>query len=262
MRGSVTAALLAAALAAGCADGPVAITPPPRHYEMTPGDHRIAFDAPHDWAVVNKGSEITIRKGSIEKGVLAIEIRDLGPAGRDGIEAEVKRARELWTTGRTEDARWRLQRIHVARGSFTTASQRNHFWETLHDLTAAPSSTESGDIDNRFTTLLDSVRTLEPQSLEESVDQAVQSLEDLKNRREIVARKQITIDGHDALLFATRYRQTHADPRSYVVIRNGSRLLGVWMDRSRSGAPYPAFDGIVKSLRFRPSVPATPKITT
>ena len=121
--------------------------------------------------------------------------------------------------------------------------------------------TESSDIDNRFTALLDSVRTLEPQSLEESVDQALVSIEDLKNRREIVARKQITIDGHDALLFATRYRMAHNDPRTYVVIRNGSRLLGVWMDRSRSGAPYPAFDGIVKSLRFRASAPPAPKIT-
>jgi len=46
-----------------------------------------------------------------------------------------------------------------------------------------------------------------------------------------------------------------------VVIRNGARLLGVWMDRSRSSAPYPAFDGIVKSQRFRASAAATPKIT-
>jgi len=42
-------------------------------------------------------------------------------------------------------------------------------------------------------------------------------------------------------------------------------LLGcgeeVWMDRSRSGAPYSAFDGIVKSLRFRASAAAAPKIT-
>ena len=253
MRGSgAAAALLAALLSNGCADGTIAIAPPPRHYEMTPGDHRIAFDAPHDWAVVNQGSEITIRKGTIEHGIHAIEIRDLGPAGRDGIEAEVKRARELWSAGKDDDARWRLKRIQVARESFTTASQRNHFWETLHDLTGAPRTVESGDVDDMFTALLDSVRALEPLTFEESVDQALRPVEDLKLRREVAKRKPIAIDGRNALRFETRYRQTHTDLRSYVVIRNGSRLLGVWMDHDRpNGKLNPAYETVVKSLKIQ-----------
>jgi len=255
MRGScASAALLAALLANGCTDGRVAIAPPLLHYEMAPGDHRIEFYAPNDWTVVNQGNEITIRKGSIEKGIRAIEIRDLGPAGRDGIEAEVRRSRDLWAAGKDADARWRLKQIYIARESFTTASQRNNFWLTLHELTGAPRNAESSDIDQMFTALLDSVRALEPPSFAESVDQALAPIEDLKLRREVTKRTKIAIDGHDALRFETRYRQTHADPRSYVVIRNGSRLLGVWTDHERPrGTLNPAWKTLVQSLKIRPA---------
>ena len=249
-----TPVLLAAVLASGCVDRTIAIATPSRHYEMTPGDHRIAFDAPQDWMVVNQGREVTIRKGSIEKGIRAIEIRDLGPAGREGIEAEVKRARELWNADKDADARWRLKNITVTRESFTSASQRNHFWETLHDLTGAPRGAEFNHVDAMFTALLDSVRALEPLPFPKAVEIALAPIEDVKLRREISERTRMSIDGHDALRFETRYRQTHAYPRTYVVVRNGSRLLGVWMDHDRPRATLNlTFDVVVKSLKVQPT---------
>jgi len=243
--------LLAALLAAGCSGAPIAATPPPRHYLLSPGDHRIAIDVPRDWTVASQGSEIRIRKGTIEKGVLTIEIHDLGPAGLEGVRDEIQRARDLWIAGKDGDARWRLRRVAVSREWFPTATQRSHFWSALNDLTGADPNTEYAEVEGNFIALLDSVRALEPLPFDAAVDQALGSVEDLKNRRQIGSRRSVTIDGHDAQAIETWYRLAHSDPRRYVVIRNRSRLLAIWMDRSRSGAPYPAFDEIVRSLRIQ-----------
>jgi hypothetical protein len=244
------AVLLAALLAAGCSGRPVAVTPPPRHYLLAPGDHRIAIDVPRDWTVVSQGNEIRIRKGTIEKGVLTIEIHDLGPAGLEGVRDEIQRARDLWIAGKDGDARWRLRRVMVSREWFPTATQRSNFWSELNDLTDAGPHTDFSEVEGNFIALLDSVRALEPLPFDAAVDQALGSVEDLKSRRQIGSRRSVTIDGHDSQVIETWYRLAHSDPRRYVVIRNRSRLLAIWMDASRSGAPYPSFDEIVRSLRI------------
>jgi len=95
------------------------------------------------------------------------------------------------------------------------------------------------------------VRAIEPPSLQSAITSALAPIEDLKNRREVGSLKPIVLDGHEGMTLETRYRLTHSDPRRYVVIRNGSRLLAIWMDRDRSGPAYPAFDAIVQSLRVR-----------
>lgn len=253
MAGNRGPLVLAACLLAGCGDSRLAIRTPVRHYELAPGEHRIGIDVPFGWTVVNQGDEIRIRRGTIEQGVQTIEIRDLGPAGLDGVAGEVERARELWSAGRDLDARWRLRRIDVPRDWFATASQQSGFWDSVHDLTGARRGAAYSEVEDGFHALIDSVRAIEPPTLEAAATSALSTIEDLANRREIGRRVNTTLDGHAAIVLETRYRLAHSDPRRYVVIRNQDRFLALWMDRSRSGRDDPAFDAIVQSLRLRPA---------
>lgn len=248
---SVSLAALAALVVSGCGNEAVVLQPPPRHYELSPGDHRIAVDVPYGWTVVNQGREIRIRQGTIEKGVRTIEIHDLGPAGLEGVRQEVEQARDLWSAGRDLDARWRLRRIEVPREWFATATQSSNFWSSMRDLTGARRGAGYDEVEDAFTALIDTVRTLDPPPFEAAVLSALQSVEDLKSRREVGPRGITKIDGHDAMLLETHSRLAHENPRRYVVIRNRSRLLALWMDRSPTGAPYPVFDTVVNSLRIR-----------
>jgi hypothetical protein len=259
---SLPALLLAALIATGCSDGKLALETPTRRVDLAPGEHRITVAVPLGWSVANQGSEIRIRQGTIADGERIIEIRDLGPAGLEGVRDEVERARDLWSSGRDLDARWRLRRIAVPREWFPTAIRRRDFWGAMDEVTGAPRGAGYDQVQDAFDALIDSVRALEAPPLDAAVASALGSIEDLKNRREIGPRRLATIDGREAVVLETHYRLTHSDPRRYVVVRNGSRLLALWMDRTRSGPEYPAFDTIVKSLRFRGVTPAPPKITT
>lgn len=211
---------------------------------LTPGEHRVSVVIPTGWTVLDQGDEILLQR---EGGRIAI--RDLGPAGRDGVRREVERAREWWRAGRDRDARWRLRRLEVSPALFATAERRAAFWGLYSSVTAAAEDASFTDVEPAFASLLDTVGALEQVPGEEVATAAIAALES-DARRETAARDSARIGVRDGLRIETWYRMTHNGSRRYAVVENAGRLLAIATDPGRPEALAPAFEAVVASLRF------------
>ena len=220
------------------------------HAEATPsrqfhlGLGRIAIVPPEGWEVLDQGRTVRLRKGEAE-----VTIEDLGPRSPLGIGCEITRARELWREGRAKDALWCMRRIPVPDDLFTSTSQREIFWARWSDVSGASEDADPATVDRAFERLLTEVEALKPKDFPAMVDDALAS-EDRDGRRAVASRREITVDGHPALILDTWDRLTHTMRQRVAYVYDNGYLLALRTERGPYGATAAALDAVLEPLRI------------
>lgn len=88
------------------------------HYQLDDRDHA---GCPKGWLHFDHG-----REQHFERGLLQMSIADLGPVDGAGYEGAIEEARDLWRTGRLEDAREALGRLRL-RAAFSSEEEWRAF---------------------------------------------------------------------------------------------------------------------------------------
>jgi len=236
---------LAVLASAGCET-----TPKGTRQELTLGEHHLSIRVPEGWKVLSFGREVRVSRGGV-----VFTLGDLGPAGPEGIQREVERARALWQKGQDKDARWVMQTVPVPDELFGTQVERTAFWADWSAVSQAPEGTAFEAVDEAFERVRANVAALgrpDPQVLAGTVLGQIEP----KARRDVATSHARLVSGREAVVFRTWDRLTHANQRRVAIVFDKGYALKLDTEAGTMGAAGPAFEGLLDSLRFTAPEPA------
>jgi len=212
--------------------------------ELTLGEHRVSLRVPEGWKVLSFGREVRMSHGSV-----VLTLGDLGPAGPEGIQQEVERARTLWKNGQLKDAQWVLKTVPVPDELFGTQVERTAFWADWSEVANAGDGADRNAIDEGFERIRANVAALARPDLQVLAGTVLDQLEP-KARRDIEASHPRLVSGREAVVYRTWDRLTHGHPRRVAIVLDHGYALKVDTEAGGMLAAGSAFEGLLDSLRF------------
>ncbi len=218
--------------------------------ELAVGAHQVRVRIPAGWEVVDQGRQILIRRASAE-----LVLKDLGPAGPPGIRREVERAQDLWRAGHGSEARWRMANVPVPREVFPTLADRQRFWAAWSRVSNARADRPYEDVQPAFAVILANIDVMPARPLPLLVDAGLAELGH-DQRRDVKARRPMTVDGHEALDVETWNRLSHQNPERLMFVENDGYLLVLRTGQSADRETVRAFESVLDRLQFLAGPPA------
>lgn len=192
--------------------------------------------------MLEQGSRVVVRAESAEKQIV---FTDLGPARPAAFRDEIRRARELWKSGRDAEAWTLLRELPVRRELFASDAEHERFrvpWETL---ASAPRGQMDAAVGATFEELIAIAAGLHPATAD-SIAASVPARLGEDDRYEQKSLDSRRIDGRDAVAIETWRKLSHVDPRRYLIVLDGDRILAMHCARCDDEA----FADVAASLHF------------
>lgn len=236
MNRALAAVLLGTALAAACTETPA------RTFQV--GKHRIEVMVPDGWQALDQGRQLMFRNG--ESTVI---FTDLGAVRPDGFGNTATAARDLWRSGRDDEARTRLMELPLRTDLFDSHDALERIQEPLSAVLSAPRGAAYANVDKDFDRLLAAIAEMKPPPIERIVDDALPRLGHDDSRREVKSRLAARVDDREAMMVETWMTLTHGDPRCLFIVVNAGRALALRSNRC-SGDLAETFHDVTLSLHF------------
>ena len=234
--------LLVAALAlamSGCAKKEA----PPLSLQI--GHHHVVVQVPRGWEHLDHGKQHLFRKGEAE-----VSLSDLGASSRVGVARELGEARQMWVSGRREDAFAKVRGLKSPELHFATSTVWTSFWRAWNSVSARGAGTDSAAIGAAFDSLFVAAGALPPVSQDVLVRYSFQITSDM-SRREIARVSQREIEGFTWIEATSWDRVTHGNPTRLAILDNHGYLLALMTDRGPIEQTGPAFDALLASMRVQ-----------
>ena len=230
------AAALCIALAAACTEAPA------RVFEV--GQHRIEVMVPAGWQALDHGRQLVFRNGES-----TLIFTDIGAVRPDGFRDIAAGARELWRSGRDDEARTLLWQLPLRTELFASREERERVQEPWSAILIAPRGTAYENVAQDFDKLSTVIDATKPAPIDRIAADALQRIGHDQSRREVKSRQETRVDGREAMVIETWMTLTHSDRRCLLVVVNAGRALALRCDRCE-GAPADAFNDATVSLHF------------
>jgi hypothetical protein len=237
MNRTLPAVLLWTALAAACTE-----TTPARTFQV--GKHSIEVTVPAGWQALDQGRQLMFRNG--ESTVI---FTDLGAVRPEGFRDTATATRDLWRSGRDDEARTRLQELPLRTDLFDSHAALERIQEPLSAVLSSPRGAAYGDVAKDFDRLLAAIEEMNPPPIEQIVDDALPRLGHDESRREVKSRLAARVDDREAMMVETWMTLTHGDPRCLFIVVNAGRALALRSDRC-NGDLAEIFHDLTLSLHF------------
>ena len=231
------AALLCTALAAACTE-----STPARTFQV--GKHRIEVMVPAGWQALDQGRQLVFRSGE-----LTLIFTDLGAVRPDGFRDTATAAKELWRSGRDDEARTRLSELPLRTDLFDSYEALERIQEPWSAVLSAPRGAAYAGVATDFDRLFVAIEAMKPAPIDRIVDDALPRLGHDPSRREVKSKQATAVDGREAMAVETWMTLTHADPRCLFVVVNAGRALALRCDRCE-GDMARIFGDVTLSLHF------------
>jgi hypothetical protein len=202
---------------------------------------------PEGWLHLDHGNEHDFQRGSDHVTIVAI-----GPVSRDACMREVRHAHGLFRDGQPEDARVHLERLDL-RPAFSDAKRWEAFkrsWRVIATRFPAREPTRA-QVEAAYIEVFREVDRLEDSPLSALAERVLPDL-DASTHRAIADRRELAIDGRDALRIDTWDKLSHDHRRSFLFVANRGNLLAVRMGLGRFADLQPAFETLVETLEIHP----------
>jgi hypothetical protein len=232
------AALLCTVLAIACTES----SSPARAFQI--GKHRIEVMVPAGWQALDQGRQLVFRNGET-----TLIFTDLGAVRPDGFRDVAAAARELWRSGRDDEARTRLWELPLRTDLFESHDALERIREPWSGVLSVPRGAPYADVATDFDRLFAAIDAMQPAPIDRIMDDALPRLDHDPSRREVKSRQATRADNREAMLAETWMTLTHSDPRCLFVIVNAGRALALRCDRCE-GAASAAFHDAAVSLHF------------
>lgn len=224
---------------------------PPAARTFQVGRHRVDFTVPAGWQMLDHGRQLVFRTEAAEM-ILA----DLGPVRPYGFHEEAARARDLWRSGREDEARTRLMELPFRDELFVSQDEMERVRDPWSTILSTPKGTDYREVAADFERLLAAIGVMRPAPLGRIVDDALPRLGH-DQRREVKSRRAIEGNGREMMMVETWMALTHSNPGCLFVVVNGGRVLALRCDRCE-GEAFDAFERLAASLQFPPAAPPAP----
>ena len=212
--------------------------------EVRLGEHHLSLRVPEGWRVLSFGREVRVSRGDV-----VLTLGDLGPAGPEGIQREVERARTLWKKGQLRDAQWVLKTVPVPDELFGTQVERTAFWADWSEVTSAGEGANPDAVDEPFERIRANVAALARPEVQVLAGTVLDQVEP-KARRDVEVSHPRLVAGREAVVYRTWDRLTHGHPRRVAIVFDGGYALKLDTEAGSMLAAGPAFEGLLDSLRF------------
>jgi hypothetical protein len=232
------AAALAAAIS-GCAKKEA----PPLSLQI--GHHHVVLQVPRGWEHLDHGKQHLFRKGEAE-----VSLSDLGAASRVGIARELGEARQMWVSGRREDAFAKVRGLRSPELHFATSAVWTSFWRAWNSVSARGAAADSATVGAAFDSLFVAAGALPPVTPSVLARYAFQITSDM-SRREIARSSQREIEGFTWIEATSWDQVTHGSPMRIAILDNHGYLLALTTDRGPIEQTGPAFDALLASIRVQ-----------
>ena len=205
-----------------------------------------------------------------------VRLRDLGPVTPAGMQRAVAAVRELWRDGAVGEAKTLLRSVPLRSELVPSLAPPSDFARAWTRLRHAPASTPYDNVAGDFATILAGLDTAPPLALSAIVDWALPRVDHTRltsvsqlsggkfdgeendamagrpdaQRRDIVWRKTVEVDGRDAEEIETFDNLTHALPRRLLFLVNNDHLLVVTSEVGGREHSLRGYESIRASLRL------------
>ena len=220
--------------------------------EVRLGEHHLSLRVPEGWRVLSFGREVRVSRGNV-----VLTLGDLGPAGPEGIQREVERARTLWKNGQLHDAQWVLKTVPVPDELFRTQVERTTFWADWSEVMGAGEGANPDAMDEAFERIRADVAALARPDLQVLAGTVLDQIEP-KARRDIEVSHPRLVNGREAVVYRTWDRLTHRNPRRVAIVFDGGYALKLDTEAGSILRAGPVFQGLLDSLRFSPQAQDAP----
>jgi len=225
-------------------------------HELTLGEHHLSVRVPEGWKVLSFGREVRVSHGGV-----VLTLGDLGPAGPEGIQREVERARGLWKKGQLKDAQWVLKTTPVPDELFGTLVERTAFWAAWSEVTSVGEGVDPDAVDEAFERIRENVAAIQRPDAQVLAGTVLETIEP-KARRDIETSHKRLVSGREAVVYRTWDRLTHGRPRKVAIVFDKGYALKLDVEKGSMMSAGPAFEGLLDSLRFTAPEPASgPAVT-
>jgi hypothetical protein len=216
---------------------------PPRVFEV--GAHRGELRVPAGWQVLDQGGQWRLRRETSE-----LVLRDLGPAGKEGIRNELERARALWQEGRVKEVSAHL--VSPPRELFTAETDRRAYLKAWSELVYHASYVQPyARSEPAWRDVFELVDKLSPSDLAALSDAALAELGH-DQRRDVKSRRALRVAQCEALDIETWNRLSHASPQRILLVMNGGYLLALYTAQHADADALAAFDSVRDTLTLAP----------
>lgn len=206
------------------------------------GHVHVQLQTPAGWEHLDHGQQHLFRKGEAE-----VALSDLGPASRKGVMRELGDARDIWLSGRRQDAFAKVRGLRSPELHFATSVVWIGFWSAWNRLMARGAAMDSSDIAAGFDSLFVAAGALPPIGPADQVRYVFQSTSDMR-RREIAQVKQRELGGYTWTEAVSWDRATHGNPMRIAILDDHGYLLALWTGRGLIEQTGPAFESLLTSI--------------
>ncbi len=216
------------------------------------------------------------RKGQVStKSNAEVRVRDLGPVTPASMQHAVAVVREVWRDGRAAEAKTLLREVPLRSELVPSLAAPSDFARAWSRLRHAPDSKPYDDVAADLATIVAGLDSVPPLALAAIVDWALPRVDATRlasvshlsggkfdgeenddlagrpdaQRRDIVWRKAVTVDGHDAEEIETWGNLTHALPRRLLFVVNDGHLIVITSEVGGREHSLHAYDTIRSSVR-------------
>jgi hypothetical protein len=219
------------------------------------GHVHVQLQTPAGWEHLDHGRQHLYRKGEAE-----VSLADLGAASRKGVMRELGDARDLWLSGRRQDAFAKVRGLRSPELHFATSVVWTGFWSAWNRLMARGAAIDSAAIAAGFDSLFVAAGALPPTGPEDQVRYAFQTTSDMRGR-EIAQTKQREIAGYTWTEAMSWDRTTHGNPKRLALLDDHGYLLALWTGRGLIAQTGPVFESMLTSIRVVDVVESTSAAT-
>jgi len=219
-------------------------------HELALGEHQLSIQVPDGWQVRSVGREVRVSHGNV-----AFRLGDLGPAGPEGIQREVERARALWQKGQDREARRVLKNVPVPDTLFRNQVERTAFWAAWSEVSDAPEGADPALIDEAFERIRANVAAIARPDLQVLAATVLNQIEPAA-QHDVAASHARLVAGREAVVFRVWDQLTHRHPRRVAILFDKGYALKLDTESGSMNLAGPAFEGLLDSLRFVAPVPA------
>ena len=212
--------------------------------EFEVGRHHIRFEIPRGWQVLEEDQRLVLRYEASQ-----IVMADLGPAGPSSIRREVEVVREMWRSGRSRDARWRMRSVWIPPHLFETESQRRTFWEAWARVSGAPEDAAFTAVEASFDAILDAVAAMRPRDLDALIETTLAEI-DGDPLGGVFRRHAISIGGRDGLVVDAANTMREGSSHRIALVLNHGHVLALRTEWGDARPMIDALDGVLESLEF------------
>jgi hypothetical protein len=199
---------------------------------------------PVGWQALDQGRQLVFRSGETD-----LICTDLGAVRPDGFRDVAAAAKELWRSGRDDEARTRLWELPLRTDLFESHEALERIREPWSDVLSAPRGAPYADVATDFDRLLAAIDAMKPAPIDRIVVDALPRLGHDPSRREVKSRQATLVGDREAMTVETWMTLTHSDPRCLLVVVNAGRALALRCDRCE-GVASEAFHDATVSLHF------------